>query len=178
FVIAVDTLRPASPGTPGTPGTPGSAGTPGNPAIIDRSALGYPLESLSAVPAGDYFVQALLHKYETFHRADGHVVKLPMDRGEGQQWSRAPGNLVSRPRKIAVDPDKDEVVKIELDHASPPLVTPPDTRYVKHERIESPRLTKFWGRPMYLGAHVLLPAGFDEHPDARYPLAIFHGHFP
>ncbi len=31
---------------------------------------------------------------------------------------------------------------------------------------------------MYLGAHVLLPAGFDEHPEARYPLAVFHGHFP
>jgi hypothetical protein len=31
---------------------------------------------------------------------------------------------------------------------------------------------------MYLGAHVLVPWGFDEHPDARYPLAIYHGHFP
>jgi len=31
---------------------------------------------------------------------------------------------------------------------------------------------------MYLGAHVLLPQGFDEHPQARYPLVIFHGHFP
>jgi hypothetical protein len=31
---------------------------------------------------------------------------------------------------------------------------------------------------MYLGAHVLLPKGFDEHPEARYPLMVFHGHFP
>jgi hypothetical protein len=31
---------------------------------------------------------------------------------------------------------------------------------------------------MFLGAHVLLPEGFDSHPQARYPLAIFHGHFP
>ena len=31
---------------------------------------------------------------------------------------------------------------------------------------------------MYLGANILLPEGFDSHPDARYPLAIFHGHFP
>jgi hypothetical protein len=31
---------------------------------------------------------------------------------------------------------------------------------------------------MYLGAHVLLPEGFDEHPNARYPLVINHGHFP
>src|SRR6185436_5418440 len=48
----------------------------------------------------------------------------------------------------------------------------------KHIRIQSERLTKFWGRPMYLGAHVLLPEGFDAHPQARYPLVIFHGHFP
>ncbi|MBI4543525.1 MAG: hypothetical protein HY705_10905, partial [Gemmatimonadetes bacterium] len=40
------------------------------------------------------------------------------------------------------------------------------------------RLTEFWGRPVFLGAHVLLPHGFDEHPNARYPLVIFHGHFP
>ena len=39
-------------------------------------------------------------------------------------------------------------------------------------------LTEFWGRPMELGAHVLLPEGFEEHPEARYPLVIFHGHFP
>lgn len=31
---------------------------------------------------------------------------------------------------------------------------------------------------MYLGAHVLLPKGFEDHPDAKYPLMIFHGHFP
>ena len=31
---------------------------------------------------------------------------------------------------------------------------------------------------MHLGAHVLLPEGFEQHPDARYPLVIFHGHFP
>ena len=45
-------------------------------------------------------------------------------------------------------------------------------------KIQSERLTKFWGRPMYLGAHVLLPEGFDAHPNARYPLVIDHGHFP
>ena len=31
---------------------------------------------------------------------------------------------------------------------------------------------------MFLGAHVLLPEGWDTHPDVKYPLAIFHGHFP
>jgi hypothetical protein len=31
---------------------------------------------------------------------------------------------------------------------------------------------------MFLGANVLLPEGFDSHPNAHYPLVIFHGHFP
>ena len=151
---------------------------PGEAKVFDASVLGYPAEALGDVKAGRYRVQALLHKYETFHRADGHVVKLPMDRGEGQQWNRAPGNLLSSPRELAVDPARDETLRLELDQAIPEIPPPADTKFVKHIRIQSERLTKFWGRPMHLGAVVLLPAGFDEHPQARFPLAVFHGHFP
>jgi hypothetical protein len=154
---------------------------PDQEAVIDEKALGYPLESLRQVPAGHYRVQALLHKYETFHRADGHVVKLPMDRGEGQHWNRAPGNLYSTPREVAIEPGakgQATEIRIRLDKVIPPIPGPATTRYIKHERILSERLTKFWGRPMHLGAHVLLPEGFDAHPQARYPLVIFHGHFP
>lgn len=146
-------------------------------AVIDRSVLGYPVRSLSEVPPGEYFVQALLHRYETFHRADGHVVKLPMDRGEGQQWNRAPGNLYSTPQKIHLDPGTDQIVRIELDNEIPPIPEPTDTDYVKHIKLQSKLLTEFWGRPMFLGAIVLLPEGFEEHPRARYPLVVNHGHF-
>ena len=146
--------------------------------VLGGDVLGYPLESLGDLPAGEYTVQALLHKYETFRRADGHVVKLPMDRGEGQQWNRAPGNLYSTPRKVTLDPRRRDLVTIVLDQVIPPIPDPPTTKYIKHERIRSERLSRFWGRDMYLGAHVLLPWGFDEHPDARYPLVINHGHFP
>jgi hypothetical protein len=148
------------------------------PVIVDATALGYPLESLKQVPRGTYRVQALLHRYETFHRADGPAVKMPMDRGEGQQWNKAPGNLYSTPREVAFDPASAEPIAITLDRVIPPIPPPATTKYIKHERIESPSLSKFWGRPMHLGAHVLLPEGFDEHPEARYPLVIFHGHHP
>ena len=151
---------------------------PGEEAIFDGHVLGFPAESLADVRPGAYRVQALLHRYETFHRADGHVVKLPMDRGEGQQWSRAPGNLLSTSREVAIDPSREEVVRIDLEQAIPKVPPPRDTKYVRHVRIQSERLTKFWGRPMHLGAVVLLSHGFDEHPEARYPLAVFHGHFP
>jgi hypothetical protein len=151
---------------------------PGQKVAIDARALGYPIDSVTDIPAGSYHVQALLNRYETFHRADGKTVKLPMDRGEGQRWNAAPGNLYSTPRKIAIDPKKAESVGITLDKVIPPIKDPPETRYIKHVKIQSERLTKFWGRPMYLGAHVLLPEGFDSHPNARYPLVIDHGHFP
>jgi hypothetical protein len=153
---------------------------PGEEAAFDSSVMGYPLESLASVPPGKYRIQALLHKYETFHRADGHVVKLPMDRGEGQQWNKAPGNLYSTPREITIEPAQSSpaVFHVVLDKVIPPIPDPPTTKYIKHEKIQSERLSKFWGRPFFLGAHVLLPEGFDSHPDAHYPLVIFHGHFP
>ncbi|HEX5701797.1 MAG TPA: hypothetical protein VFX97_01105 [Pyrinomonadaceae bacterium] len=151
---------------------------PGQTATVDAGAFGYPVRSISQLKPGEYWVQALLHVYETFKRKDGHTVKLPMDRGEGQQWSRAPGNLYSTPLKLTIDPGKDASIKITLDKIIPPIEPPKDTKYIKHVKIQSKLLTEFWGRPMHIGAHVLLPAGFDEHPDARYPLAIFHGHFP
>ena len=151
---------------------------PGSVAVVDRSVLCYPIKSLADVPAGSYWVQALLHKYETFHLKNGQTVKLPMDRGEGQKWNHAPGNLYSTPKKIQIDPHSDAVSTLVLDQEIPPIQPPKDTRHIKHIKIQSKLLTEFWGRPMFLGACVLLPHGFEEHPQARYPLAIFHGHFP
>ena len=150
----------------------------GETAVVDASAAAYPIDSLAALPPGTYTVQALLQRYETFHRADGKTVKLPMDQGEGRQWNRAPGSLYSTPRKVVVGAGSDGAIDISLDKVIPPMPDPPETKYIKHVRIQSERLTKFWGRPMYLGAHILLPQGFAEHPDARYPLVIDHGHFP
>jgi len=154
--------------------------SPGQPVTVDARAFGYPLRSLSQVPAGEYWVQAFLHRYETFRRGDGHTVKLPMDRGEGQQWLSAPGNLFSVPVKVRIDPKGQGVVNLSLTKQNPPLPDPKtkETHYVKHVRIKSERLSKFWGRDWYLSAWVLLPEGFQEHPEARYPLCVFHGHFP
>ncbi len=151
---------------------------PESQVIFDGTILGFPLPSLDAVPPGEYWVQALLHRYQTFQRGDGHTVKLPMDRGEGQQWNRAPGNLYSLPQRLRIGSGKGPMVHILLDQEIPPIQPPADTRYIKHIKMQSKLLTEFWGRPMHLGACVLLPHGFDEHPDARYPLMVNHGHFP
>ncbi len=151
---------------------------PGEEAVIDARVFGYPLESISRIPPGDYWVQALLNRYETFYLGDGRVLQLPPDKGEGQRLERKPGNFYSAPARMRIDPRHDTTIPIWLDLEIPSVEPPADTKYIKHVRIQSERLTEFWGRPTYLGAHVLLPEGFDEHPEARYPLAVFHGHFP
>jgi hypothetical protein len=151
---------------------------PGTPVIIDERVVGWPARSLRDIPAGDYYVQALLTRYETFRRSDGHTVKLPMDQGEGQHWDTKPGNFYSRPVKMRVDPAAGGEIAISLDQEIPPIAPATDTAQVKYIRVQNERLTKFWGRPMHLGAIVTLPAGWDAHPDARYPIVIHHGHFP
>jgi hypothetical protein len=149
---------------------------PDKTAVVDENAFGYPIRSLREVKPGEYYVQAVLHRYETFHRSDGHTLKLPMDRGEGQHWNIAPGNLYSKPQKITLGPDTS--LSIVMDQEIPPIPPPADTNYIRHVKIQSDLLTKFWGRPMYLGANILVPEGFDQHTEAHYPMAVNQGHFP
>ena len=150
----------------------------GTSQLMDMHAFGYPIERLKDIPAGDYYVQVLLHKYETFHLKTGQTVKLPMDRGEGQHWNIAPGNIYSLPIKIHFDPTTSNEINISITKLIAPIKQPEDTKYIKHIKIQSKLLTEFWGRPMFIGANILLPEGFDTHASVKYPLAIFHGHFP
>jgi hypothetical protein len=151
---------------------------PGTSQLIDMHAYGYPVERLHQLKTGTYYIQALLHKYATFKLKTGHTVKLPMDRGEGQHWNTAPGNIYSVPVQLKIDAKNNNEITLRITKIIPPIAAPKDSKYIKHISIQSKLLTEFWGRPMYLGAHVLLPEGFDEHPTVKYPLAIFHGHFP
>ena len=148
------------------------------PAVVDASIRGWPLESISQIPPGDYTVQAVLNVYTTFTRRDGAVIKAHMDRWEGQKWNRSPGNLYSVPTRVHIDPAIASPIRITLKNTIPPIEPPADTRYVKHITFKSDILSKWWGRDINLGAIVVLPEGFDAHPDARYPIAYNQGHFP
>ncbi len=150
---------------------------PGVAVTLTPRAIGWPVDQLSALPDGDYTVQAVLNRYEMFHRADGSVVKLPPDQGEGQHWNLKPGNLYSKPVQVRVR-QGGPAVMLRLDQAIAPITRKPDTEFIRHIRIRSELLSKYWGRDIYLGAHVLLPAGFVAHPEARFPLMVFHGHYP
>ena len=152
--------------------------SPGATVIVNDKAFGWPAARLSAMPTGDYSVQIVLNRYEEFHLADGRVLKLPPDQGEGQHWESKPGNLYSKPLRVHIDRTHPAATAMVLDQKMPALPTPADTEFVKHIKIRSELLSKFWGRDMCLGAHILLPKGFETHPEAHYPLMVFHGHFP
>jgi hypothetical protein len=150
---------------------------PGRAVLFDDTAFGWPAP-LSKIPAGEYLVQAVLNRYETFHLGDGRVLKLPPDKGEGQQWSKKPGNLYSTPVRVRFDPAHPKRTALLLDQEMPAIGPRQDTEFVKHVRIRSELLSRFWGRDVFLGAHVLLPKGYESHPAARFPLMVFHGHHP
>jgi hypothetical protein len=150
---------------------------PGAPITLTEAATGYPHTQWSRLPPGDYTVQAVLNRYQTFHRADGKTVKLPPDMGEGQHWNIKPGNLYSLPRKVHIDPSSTQTLDLALTQTIPPIQPIADTKYIRHLHIQSQILTRFWGAPIFLDAVVMVPAGFDDHPSAHYPLMIFEDHF-
>jgi len=151
---------------------------PGAAAVVDSTTLGYPRDSLKDIPAGDYYVQGFLNIYETFHLGNGHTVKLPPDKGEGQHWQSKPGNLYSKTQKVHLDAGTDQVIRVSLTEKVPDVpAAEADTKWVKHVKIRSELLSRFWGRPVELGAVLLLPDGWDDHPKAHYPLIVYQNHF-
>ncbi|SPE40085.1 conserved exported hypothetical protein [Candidatus Sulfopaludibacter sp. SbA3] len=149
---------------------------PGQSAIIDTTDLGTPVESIAQIPPGEYSVQAFVNVYSEFRRADGHTVWMHDDQWEGQRWNRSPGNLYSTPRKVTLDAAKGYRVPLVCDQVIPPIAMPADTEWVKRFRMQSPLLTKFWGRPIYFGATVLLPKDYDK-TTLQYPVLYEQGHF-
>jgi len=149
----------------------------GRSVAIDGSTPGYPLASLQQIPAGDYYVQALVNVYTQFHRSDGHTIWAHMDQWEGQKFNRSPGNLFSAVKKVHLDANAGYDVKLELTNVIPPVEVPADTAWVKRVKIQSKLLTAFWGHPFYIGATVLLPKDYDRNPGERYPVIYIQGHF-
>ncbi|NJC07912.1 hypothetical protein GGQ62_000910 [Polymorphobacter fuscus] len=150
----------------------------GQPVRFGPGITGYPLDDMAAIPAGRYTVQAVLHKYDSYRLSNGKTVKLPAARGAGQNWRREPGNLFSKPVTVDFAPDRAGDIAISLTEVMPPITPPADTEFTRYFKFRSPSLSKFWGRDVFINGHVLVPKDFDKHPEARYPIAINHGHFP
>jgi hypothetical protein len=161
---------------------------PGAPIVVDAETFGAPRRSLKDLDAGDYFVQAVFNVYEEFHLASGKTVWLAPDKGEGQHWNLKPGNPYNKPVKIHIDPSAPATINLTLDQVIPPIegtaadpvvmaAKDPGAKWLKYMRFRSEKLSRFWGRDVYLGAWILLPDGFDDHPEAKYPLVVYQDHY-
>ena len=157
--------------------------------VGDESIRGFPLESLEEFPTGEFYAQAFLSVYTTFNRKDGHQVSMHLNSGAGQDVWEAPGNVFSEVKKITFDGRADRSFDFVLDQVIPPIEplmegdvlqqgNPLDTKYVRFVKIKSEVLTEFWGHPMYIGANVLLPEGYEENTNDTYPAIYLQGHFP
>ncbi|MGB6060104.1 MAG: alpha/beta hydrolase-fold protein, partial [Candidatus Aquilonibacter sp.] len=158
---------------------------PGQSMTLNAGSDSYPLKNMNELPAGDYTAEAFLWKYVEYHRADGHTIWAPEQWGP-QVFSLEPGTLYSTLQKVHVDPKGGTTLHFILDK----VVTEKDiagllggegydtdTPWIKHIRIQSPSLSKWWGRPVYLGATILLPKGYAEHPNSHYPVVYNQGHY-
>jgi hypothetical protein len=148
---------------------------PRQAAVINHTTQGHPVDSLPELPAGEYYVQAMLNVYTKCRRSDGHTVWVHWDMG-GRFFNVSPGNLYSDVQKVRLNPADGYTVKLLLTHVIPPVEPPKDTKWVKRVQLRSELLSKFWGYPVYLGATVILPKGYDEHPEVRYPVVYAQGY--
>jgi Putative esterase len=158
---------------------------------------GYPLAELENLPAGDYFVQAFFNVYTQFNRSDGSSVWLHMPCGDGGSGTSSPGNLFSAVVPLHLDGEHSGVQQLTLNQMIPypagtttfPQNDPThtcqqnnyaDTDHLKHIKIQSPLLSAFWGKPIYIGANVLLPMTYGQpgHENDHYPVVYDQGHWP
>ncbi len=123
-------------------------------AVIDNSSISYPIKNLAELPAGEYFVQALF------------------DTNNDLRSLNAPGNLYSAVQKVTLDAKKGGTIKLELNKVVPPEQMPADTEYVKFIKMQSPMLSKFHGRPIFLRVGIILPRDYAVDATRRYPLLI------
>lgn len=151
--------------------------SPGGRFVVEGDTPGDPERTLNQLAAGEYHVQAILNVYTEFHRADGHTIWAHMDQWEGQSFAESPGNYFSETQTIRVVTGEAKTVPVTLDRVIPALPTPADTEWVKRIKVESPRLSKFWGHPISIGATLLLPKGYAEQTEQRYPVVYLQGHF-
>jgi len=147
---------------------------PGQASIIDQSTFGHPVDSLTQLPAGDYYVQAILNIYTKCQRSDGRTLWVHWDM-QGTFFNSSPGNIYSDVQKVRLDPAAGYKISLLSNHVIPPGDPSKDTKWVKHVQIKSELLSRFWGVPVFLSATVILPKGYEEHPGFRYPVVYAQG---
>ncbi|KAI0154731.1 Alpha/Beta hydrolase protein [Xylariaceae sp. FL1272] len=154
-----------------------------------KGVWGWPVVNMDAVPAGQYSVQAFLNPYDKAERSDGSVVYLKFPCGDGAPPIDGVGSLQTPVVDVEVTGEP-QTFNLTFDSVSPvPELSGnerggcsqgnyEDTELLKYVKIRSDKLSAFWGRDMYVGANVLLPAGYNAtDKETQYPVLYAQNHW-
>jgi len=75
-----------------------------------------------------------------------------------------------------LDPKQGIHLDLKLTRVLPAIPVPADTKYVKRVSFKSGLISKFWARTCASAPLMVLPKGYDEHPDVHYPVVFHQGH--
>jgi S-formylglutathione hydrolase FrmB len=144
---------------------------PGKAVAIDADQQAFPA-AFSALPPGDYLVQAVLdvdHSYNYTGRGAGDLVsevaKLHLPAAQAPLLKLARALPARDPWELS--PRFPQEVRDAL---------PAARAHATAIDFDSPALGAFWGRPIAMRGWVLTPPGYDAKAAARYPTVYYtHG---
>ncbi|WP_225562837.1 alpha/beta hydrolase-fold protein [Rhodanobacter sp. DHG33] len=141
---------------------------PGQSIDIDTDHTAFP-QGWSQLPAGDYYVQAVLdvhHDYNYSGRDAGDlvssVVKVHLPAADMPALSLDQSLPAHDPWQLGkrASPEMQAALPAAREHA-------------RDIDFTSPALTAFWGRPMHMRGRVLLPPGYDANAKTTYPTVYY-----
>jgi len=150
------------------------------PIKFKLDTLGYPIESIKDISEGEYWIQTVFQPYQFFSKRPEPVwlPKFTANRFEGGRFSTHPGVLYSTPQKITIRHGETlDLTMTEVQPEDHQVDEKDDTKWIKHFSVRSKLLSDFWGVDVVLRACILVPYGWHDKPDARYPLMLYHGHY-
>ncbi len=150
---------------------------PGATITLSGHEMGFPFADLAKLPPGEYSIQAVFNRYEQVTPGQRKAIWLPMDNWwPGAQFHGDADNYYSDVKRIKVQQGKGFELSLTLTKRIPPVEQPKDTAFLKFRKFRSELASKFWGRDIPVGINVLLPQGYDEHPNSHYPVVFHMGH--
>lgn len=97
-------------------------------------------------------------------------VQVVFDRNlGGRDIGSSEGNLYSVAKKVAIDWKADQTIDLLADKVIAPREFK-DTESVKGVKLESKLLSRFFNRPTFMEAAVVLPEGYDPNGSTSYPV--------
>jgi S-formylglutathione hydrolase FrmB len=145
---------------------------PGSSIEVDADQIAFP-KPFATLAAGNYEAQAVLdvdHSYNYSGRSDKDWIS-PVT--QLTAWDPATQNTAVNEPTLVIDghapqnPRYAAFLKV-LAEAKPGVA--------ERQEFISPSLTAFWGKPTKVSAWVILPPGYEQQPQTKYPTAYWtHG---